>query len=137
MQDSHTLKRLRSAIVSRIRNGQGSLESLKEEKTRNGILSTLTARGETFSLSPRVVGPGGVGLLKVDFSGDNSCHAENYSPSRSGSFSMPASDERGMVRHYPLSVEDIALINRHRGDSNRLGFAVMLCYLRFPVSAES
>ena len=47
-------------------------------------------------------------------------------------FNAPASDERGMVRHYTLSVEDIALINRHRGDSNRLGFAVMLCYLRFP-----
>ena len=47
-------------------------------------------------------------------------------------FNAPASDERGMVRHYTLSAEDIALINRHRGDSNRLGFAVMLCYLRFP-----
>jgi uncharacterized YccA/Bax inhibitor family protein len=63
--------------------------AINEEKTRNGILSTLTARGESFSLSARVLGPGGVGLLKVDFSGDNSCHAENYSPSRSGSFSMP------------------------------------------------
>src|ERR1700722_16285590 len=47
-------------------------------------------------------------------------------------FNAPASDERGMVRHYTLSAEDLALINRHRGDSNRLGFAVMLCYLRFP-----
>ena len=47
-------------------------------------------------------------------------------------FNAPATDERGMVRHYSLSSEDIALINRHRGDSNRLGFALMLCYLRFP-----
>jgi hypothetical protein len=47
-------------------------------------------------------------------------------------FNTPATDERGMVRHYTLSSEDIALINRHRGDSNRLGFALMLCYLRFP-----
>jgi hypothetical protein len=37
-----------------------------------------------------------------------------------------------MVRHYTLSAEDLALINRRRGDPNRLGFAIMLCYLRFP-----
>jgi TnpA family transposase len=37
-----------------------------------------------------------------------------------------------MVRHYTLSSEDLALINRRRGDPNRPGFAVMLCYLRFP-----
>jgi TnpA family transposase len=37
-----------------------------------------------------------------------------------------------MVRHYTLSPEDLALINRRRGDPNRLGFALMLCYLHFP-----
>ena len=37
-----------------------------------------------------------------------------------------------MVRHYMLSSEDLALINRRRGDPNRLGFALTLCYLRFP-----
>jgi hypothetical protein len=37
-----------------------------------------------------------------------------------------------MVRHYTLSSEDLTLINRRRSDSNRLGFALMLCYLRFP-----
>jgi len=37
-----------------------------------------------------------------------------------------------MVRHYTLSADDLALINRRRGDPNRLGFAVTLCYLRFP-----
>ena len=47
-------------------------------------------------------------------------------------FTEPATDERGMVRHYTLSAEDLALIDRRRGDPNRLGFAVMLCYLRFP-----
>ena len=36
------------------------------------------------------------------------------------------------VRHYTFSSEDLALINRRRGDANRLGFALMLCYLRFP-----
>ena len=47
-------------------------------------------------------------------------------------FTEPVTDERGMVRHYTLSAEDIALIDRRRGDANRLGFAIMLCYLRFP-----
>jgi len=37
-----------------------------------------------------------------------------------------------MVRHYTLSSEDLALINRRRRDPNRLGFALMLCYLLFP-----
>ena len=37
-----------------------------------------------------------------------------------------------MVRHYTLSSEDLTLINRRRGDPNRLGFALLLCYLRFP-----
>jgi Domain of unknown function (DUF4158) len=48
------------------------------------------------------------------------------------SLQAPASDERGMVRHYMLSSEDLALVNRRRGDPNRLGFALTLCYLRFP-----
>jgi hypothetical protein len=48
------------------------------------------------------------------------------------SLQSPASDERAMVRHYTLSSEDLALINRRRGEPNRLGFALMLCYLRFP-----
>ena len=48
------------------------------------------------------------------------------------SYQAPATDQRGMVRHYTLSSEDLALINRRRGDPNRLGFALMLCYLRFP-----
>ena len=47
-------------------------------------------------------------------------------------FTEPAIEEREMVRHYTLSSEDLALIDRRRGDANRLGFAVLLCYLRFP-----
>jgi len=59
-------------------------------------------------------------------------HRELLTESQRLSLQAPASDERGMVRHYTLSAEDLALINRRRGDPNRLGFALMLCYLRFP-----
>ncbi len=59
-------------------------------------------------------------------------HRELLTESQRLSFHAPPSDERGMVRHYTLSADDLALINRRRGDPNRLGFAVMLCYLRFP-----
>src|SRR5450755_152832 len=58
-------------------------------------------------------------------------HRELLSEQQRVSFHAPASDERGMVRHYTLSSEDLALIDRRRGDANRLGFALMLCYLRF------
>ena len=59
-------------------------------------------------------------------------HRELLTDAQRVSFHAPASDEREMVRHYTLSSEDLALINRRRGDPNRLGFALMLCYLRFP-----
>jgi TnpA family transposase len=59
-------------------------------------------------------------------------HRDLLTESQRLSVHAPASDERGMVRHYTLSSEDLALINRRRGDPNRLGFALMLCYLRFP-----
>ncbi len=59
-------------------------------------------------------------------------HRELLTESQRLSLQAPASDGRGMVRHYMLSSEDLALINRRRGDPNRLGFALTLCYLRFP-----
>jgi TnpA family transposase len=44
----------------------------------------------------------------------------------------PPSDQRELVRHYTLSDTDLATIRRSRGDHNRLGHALMLCYLRYP-----
>jgi TnpA family transposase len=37
-----------------------------------------------------------------------------------------------LIRRYTLSESDRSIIRQHRGAANRLGFAVQLCYLRFP-----
>ena len=44
----------------------------------------------------------------------------------------PATEQRGLVRYYTLSENDLAMIRRCRGDHSRLGYALMLCYLRYP-----
>jgi hypothetical protein len=44
----------------------------------------------------------------------------------------PPTDQRELVRHYTLSDADMAMIRRCRGDHSRLGYALMLCYLRHP-----
>jgi TnpA family transposase len=41
-----------------------------------------------------------------------------------------ATDE--LIRRYTLTEADLVIIRQHRGAANRLGFAVQLCYLRFP-----
>ena len=43
-----------------------------------------------------------------------------------------AIDEREIVRHYTLNDEDLDVIARKRLDTNRLGFAVALCLMRYP-----
>jgi TnpA family transposase len=44
----------------------------------------------------------------------------------------PPSDEREIVRYWTLSREDFDIIFRKRSDHSRLGFALLLCYLRYP-----
>ena len=44
---------------------------------------------------------------------------------------LPESPEE-FIRQYTFSEADLSLIRQHRGAANRLGFAVQLCYLRFP-----
>ena len=40
--------------------------------------------------------------------------------------------EEELIQHYTLSETDLSIIRQHRGAANRLGFAVQLCYLRYP-----
>jgi hypothetical protein len=40
-------------------------------------------------------------------------------------------EEENQLQYYTLSVRDLAIVHQHRGDHNRLGFAVQLCYLRY------
>lgn len=40
-------------------------------------------------------------------------------------------DEAELIRLTSFSELDIALINQHRGEANKLGFAIQLCYLRY------
>lgn len=37
-----------------------------------------------------------------------------------------------LIRHYTFSETDLSIIRQHRGAANRLGFAVQLCYMRYP-----
>lgn len=46
-------------------------------------------------------------------------------------FAMPT-DLAAMARHYVLDAHDLALIRARRRTSNRLGFSVQLCALRYP-----
>jgi TnpA family transposase len=59
---------------------------------------------------------------------------ELLSPSLRAQFTeIPATISlRDIARYYTLSVDDLKIINRRRRSHNRLGFAVQLCYLRFP-----
>jgi TnpA family transposase len=45
------------------------------------------------------------------------------------------SAEHDLRLHYTLSENDLAIIRSKRGPHNRLGFAIQLCYLRFPGQA--
>jgi len=50
---------------------------------------------------------------------------------RESLLSLPASQD-DLIRHYSLSESDLSLVRRRRGASNRLGFAILLSYMRYP-----
>jgi hypothetical protein len=41
-------------------------------------------------------------------------------------------DPDSLIRYYTFSETDLSIIQQHRGASNRLGFALQLCYVRYP-----
>jgi TnpA family transposase len=47
---------------------------------------------------------------------------------------MKLNDELREENH-KLSESDMNVIQQHRGEENRLGFAVQLCYMRYPGTA--
>jgi TnpA family transposase len=60
------------------------------------------------------------------------------SAARDSLFVLP--DTQGeVIRYYTLTESELAITHQHRGGANRLGFAVELCYMRYPgrmLSAE-
>lgn len=59
-------------------------------------------------------------------------HRQRLTESQIEDLFDPPTDQAALVRHFTLSAADLAVIRCCRGDHNRLGFAVMLCYLRHP-----
>lgn len=41
-------------------------------------------------------------------------------------------NQEDLVRYYSFSESDLSIIRQHRGIANRIGFAVQLCYMRYP-----
>ena len=50
---------------------------------------------------------------------------------RDNLLAIPAAGDE-LIRLYTFNEADLALIRQHRGAQNRLGFAVQLCYMRYP-----
>ena len=50
---------------------------------------------------------------------------------RENLLSLPT-DESELIRLTTFSEQDTQLISQHRGDASWLGFAIQLCYLRYP-----
>lgn len=44
---------------------------------------------------------------------------------------LPESQD-DLIRYYTFNEPDLSLIRQHRGDANRLGFAMQLCLLHYP-----
>jgi TnpA family transposase len=50
---------------------------------------------------------------------------------RENLFALPDNQE-DLIRYFSFSERDLSIIRQHRGAANRIGFAVQLCYMRYP-----
>lgn len=50
---------------------------------------------------------------------------------REGLFVLP-DNQNDLIQQYTFSESDLSIIRQHRGEANRLGFAVQLCYNALP-----
>ena len=50
---------------------------------------------------------------------------------RKSLFTLP-DNQKGLILHYCFSESDISIIRQHRGAANKIGFAIQLCYMRYP-----
>ena len=50
---------------------------------------------------------------------------------REGLLASPDTEDE-LIRHYTFTDPDMSTIRQRRGNHNRIGFAVQLCYLRYP-----
>jgi hypothetical protein len=57
---------------------------------------------------------------------------EALSAVQKAALTAPSTSPEDLIQHYTLSEPELALIRQRRGDHNRLGFAVQICYLRYP-----
>ena len=52
---------------------------------------------------------------------------------RDSVLALPGTED-ALIQHYTFNDADLSAIRQRRGQHNRLGFAVQLCYLRHPAS---
>jgi hypothetical protein len=74
----------------------------------------------------------GSAALPVYVRGDTVMRRQQLTEAQMAALFDPPIDRRDLVRYYTLSEADTAMIRRCRGDHSRLGYALMLCYLRYP-----
>ena len=53
------------------------------------------------------------------------------SSEREGLFALP-DNQKDLIQQYTFSESDLSIIRQHRGAANRMGFAIQLCYMRYP-----
>lgn len=53
------------------------------------------------------------------------------SSERESLFALP-DNQKDLIQQYTFSESDLSIIRQHRGAANRMGFAIQLCYMRYP-----